>query len=358
MPTKEFEGFTRLDASDVNAYLANRPLQNAIINGAFDINQRNFSSSTATTTFGFDRWQLLTGGGATYSSQAFTPGIASTLGHEAANHARIVTSGQSGSSVSAILLQRIEDVRTFANEEVTVSFWAKAGSGTPNISVELGQNFGTGGSPSAAVTSIVKKINLDASTSWKRYSATLTLPSIAGKTIGTDSNTSNIPVAFWVSAGTDNNSRTDSLGIQSNTFDIWGVQLEAGTVVNDFRRNANSIGGELASCQRYYQRINQTDNESLFAYGTQASTTSARLIMHLTTTLRVPPTAVVLSNCRVGDQASYNSAATLTTFSRSTADALTLEVGFSASGAQHRSAFLQGVQDPPFNSFVEIIAEL
>jgi hypothetical protein len=296
MPAKEFVAFTRLDASDVNAYLANRPLQNAIINGAFEINQRNFSSATATTTFGFDRWQLLTSGGATYSSQPFTAGIASTLGYEAANHARIVTTGQSGSNVSAILLQRIEDVRTFADEEVTVSFWAKAGSGTPNISVELGQNFGTGGSPSTAVTGIVKKINLDASTSWKRYSATLTLPSIAGKTIGTNPNTSNIPVAFWVSAGTDNDSRTDSLGIQSNTFDIWGVQLEAGTVANDFRRNANSLAGELAACQRYFYRpALRAAGTSYFTTGISVTTSLCYFGVQFPVPMRVIPTSLDFS---------------------------------------------------------------
>jgi hypothetical protein len=43
MPRKVFEAFTRLDASDVNAYLVNKPITNAIINGAFDIWQRGTS---------------------------------------------------------------------------------------------------------------------------------------------------------------------------------------------------------------------------------------------------------------------------------------------------------------------------
>jgi hypothetical protein len=44
----------------------------------------------------------------------------------------------------------IEDVRTFAGQQVTISFWAKADA-TKNIAVELVQGFGSGGSPSTEV---------------------------------------------------------------------------------------------------------------------------------------------------------------------------------------------------------------
>ncbi len=225
---------------------------NAIINGAFEINQRNFSTAT-TSGFGFDRWDFSTNDGTvTRSAQTFTPGTAPVAGYESRNFFRAVTSGQTSGSAYTTILQRIEDVRTFAGQTVTLSFWAKAASGTPKMFLELVQGFGTGGSPSAEVEISGGQVTL--STSWARYTATVNIPSIAGKTIGTNNN-STLVLQLWYSAGTSFNARTGSLGIQSNTFDIWGVQLEAGSTATPFRRNANSLQGELAACQRYYYRI-------------------------------------------------------------------------------------------------------
>jgi hypothetical protein len=286
---------------------------NAIINGAFEINQRGFTSSTADAVVGFDMWKFAVSSGATYSSQAFTPGIASTLGEEAKNHARIVTTGQSGTGVVSILVQRIEDVRQLAEKQITVSFYAKSASGTPSISIEIGQNFGTGGSPSTQVNAAaVQKITLTGSTSWTRYSATLSVPSISGKTIGTTENTSFTSLQFWVSAGSDFNSRTDSLGIQSNTFDIWGVQLEAGSTATPFRRNANSLQGELAACQRYFYNhvFGPTKN---IGVGYMETSTAVGTSAKFPVTMRVEPTLIVSTGTnfytffRNGSQDDFNS---------------------------------------------------
>jgi hypothetical protein len=48
----------------------------------------------------------------------------------------------------SVLNQNIEDVRTFAGQQITVSFWAKADAAKP-IAVEFIQKFGFGGSPSS-----------------------------------------------------------------------------------------------------------------------------------------------------------------------------------------------------------------
>jgi hypothetical protein len=288
MPTKVFDAFTRLDASDVNAYLANKSISNAIINGAFEINQRGFVSTTTTGTYGFDRWLLSNSGGTTtYSAQSFTPGAAPVSGYESRNFARLVTSGQTLSSSFSILSQFVEDVTTFAGQTITISFWAKAGSETPKISLEMIQGFGTGGSPSSSVNTFAGQVTI--STSWTRYSLTVDVPSISGKTLGTTANTSSLRLLFFVSAGSDLNSRTGSLGIQSNTFDFWGVQVEPGTVANDFRRNANSIQGELAACQRYFVKHGGSINWGLTP-GYAQSTTSIRVTIPTPVTMRAEPT--------------------------------------------------------------------
>jgi hypothetical protein len=85
-----------------------------------------------------------------------------------------------------------------------------------------------------------------------RYTIPVTFPSISGKTIGTSADC--LELGLWLSAGSTYNSRTNSLGIQSNTFDIWGVQLEAGSTASDFQTATGTIQGELAACQRYYFR--------------------------------------------------------------------------------------------------------
>lgn len=90
-----------------------------------------------------------------------------------------------GTSTTNRVFQEYRTVRTYANQTVTVSFWAKSStSSTLNVTIE--QYFGSGGSPSASVETAV--VEADLTTSWARYSGTVTLPDLEGKTIGTGNN--------------------------------------------------------------------------------------------------------------------------------------------------------------------------
>jgi hypothetical protein len=263
--------------------------KNKIINGDMAINQRNFSSTTTPYIYGIDRfnWGYFDGT-CTYSVQQFTTGAAPVVGYEAKQYARIVTTGQTTFNANTIFNTSVENVRNFANQTMTLSFWAKAASGTPKIALEVEQNFGTGGSPSSIVQTYGGQVTL--STSWARYSLTVTMPSISGKTIGTNENTSYIGFNMWTSAGSGWNARTGSLGIQNNTIDIWGVQAEAGSVATAFQTATGTLQGELAACQRYYVQFNAADNVyTNFATGQAISSSAALVIVPLPVPLRSTP---------------------------------------------------------------------
>jgi len=275
--------------------------KNKIINGDFTINQRSFTSTTTNAATGFDRFEMTAvDGTTTYSAQTFTPGAAPVAGYEAKNYARLVSTGQTATSAISRLHQRIEDVRTFAGQTVTISFWAQAGTGTPKIAIEMAQNFGSGGSPSAAVNTYAGQVTL--STSFARYSVTVAIPSISGKTIGTTANTSYLQTSLWVSAGSDYNARTGSLGIQSNTFNIWGVQVEYGSTATPFQTTSGgSIQDELAMCQRYYQRYSISVAYFAIQGITANSTTVCRIPVKLPS-MRIAPTTVDQSGLQVQRQ--------------------------------------------------------
>ena len=269
--------------------------KNKIINGDFGINQRAFTSTTTSAAYGFDRWQLSWGGGtATYSAQTFTPGTAPVAGYEGINYARLVTSGQSAAGDYAQLVQPIEDVRTFAGQTVTVSFWAQAASGTPSVGIEMYQVFGSGGSPSAAVTAI-GATKTAITTSWARYSVSFAVPSISGKTIGTTANTSYIALALWTSAGSTYNARTGSLGIQNTTINFWGVQVELGTTATTFTTATGTIQGELAACQRYFYRLQNGASLAATGNGTMYTSASAYPQHAFPTIMRTVPSLAVSS---------------------------------------------------------------
>jgi hypothetical protein len=260
--------------------------RNRIINGNFDHWERG--TSFTGSEYGADRWfSGRVGTTHTATRQGFTLGQTDVPGEPTEYH-RTVVSSVAGASNFALLAQKIEDVRTIAGQQVTISFWAKVDA-TKNIAVELEQFFGTGGSPSANVTAIgTTKVSIG--TSWQKLTVTATVPSISGKTLGTDGNHC-LALQIWFDAGSNFNARTDSLGQQSGTFEIAQVQIEPGAVATPFEQRP--IGTELALCQRYYQKFEST-------------ATNAFQYHWFRVTLRTNAPAVTLTNSVTSDTANVN----------------------------------------------------
>ena len=238
--------------------------ENRIINGAFDFWQRGTSSTAA--GYLADRWtNTISGGTVTSSRQALSAG--DTFGNNNPVYfMRQTISGQSTSAHRATIRQPIEGVRNYAGQTITVLGWARRSSGSGNMAVEMAQDFGTGGSPSSSVTAI-SPTTVTLTGSWAAFAVTMSVPSISGKTIGTDGN-DNLSLNFWTSAGSDWNARTNSLGLQTIGVDLWGIHIKQGThttsAVDLYRQP--ELGPELARCQRYYWRLSADDSVDVQNY--------------------------------------------------------------------------------------------
>jgi hypothetical protein len=261
-------------------------LRNKLINGNFDFWQRGTANgSTDSNGFLADRWKrITTGSSISQSQQAFTLGQTAVPGEPAYYWQGVVTSS-AGAGNLALFNQPIESVRTLAGQSAVLTFWAKADA-SKNMAVELSQSFGTGGSPSSAVTGI-SVTTCALTTSWQKFTLPVSVPSISGKTLGSSGDDS-LSASFWFDAGSTYNSRTNSLGQQSGTFSIARVQLEQGTAASNFEDRPKQT--ELALCQRYFQY-----HPSMFQCGQAYGLGSDGFTVNYAypVTMRIAPTATI-----------------------------------------------------------------
>lgn len=250
--------------------------KNKIINGDFDIWQR----ATSQTSSGYgsdDRWSNLNiGSTKVHSQQTFTLGQTDVPSNPEF-YSRTVVTSVAGAGNFVQKVQRIEGVESFSGEKVAVSFRMKADS-AKDIAVGFLQNFGTSGSPSADVEGI-EVTTLSLTTVWQLFTVIVDIPSIAGKTLGSDGN-DYLQFEMWFDAGSDFNARTNSLGQQSGTFDISHVQIEKSSVVTEFE--SLSRGQVLELCLPYHRHIANPDGNGFMVIGMitcTLATSDARLII-------------------------------------------------------------------------------
>jgi hypothetical protein len=208
--------------------------RNYLINGNFDIWQRGTSTtiSTPVSQYLADRWTSFPGNGTmTVTRQVFASGQTDVPGFPTAFQRCQMTVA---ATTSAYTQQRIEDVTKLAGKKATLTFWAKAAAGI-NVQIRTIQSFGTGGS--STVDTLQDTIAI--TTVWTKYTVTLDIPDVAGKTI----------------VAGNNNYLNISFGLPINTtftFDLAQVQLVEGAQELDFRLATSDINLERLLCYRYY----------------------------------------------------------------------------------------------------------
>ena len=219
-----------IDNNGVNlGQLGNR---NMVTNGNFAVWQRGTSFSSS--GYGADRWDYGTSGGAgVHSRQTFTGSDIDTFGTQYF-HRLAVSVGANNQGMSTTL----EDLSRFAGKTFTLSFYAKGTNPAGgHLTTLIGGETGSGGSGDWEVGG-TNEIVL--SSSWQKFTVTMTFPSMNGRTLGTSSYLYVYPARQPSDDNTTN----------AWTMDMSQVQLEVGDTATPFEHR--SYGEELAKCQRYY----------------------------------------------------------------------------------------------------------
>jgi hypothetical protein len=202
-------------------------MRNHVENGDFSVAQRGpgpFPLSQG-AAYGFDRWLAQSSGQAAgqVSRTAFPPGQTEV---EGGRFFLTLAVSQLAAGAEPGIQTRLEDVARLAGRVVTLSFSYRTTSSA--FSLDFAQSFGSGGSPPVTRLSATP---LPASAGWRRFSVTLQLPGILGKTIGDGSSTA---------------LRVVLTGSAPASLDIADVQVEEGSVATPFARRSPAVERLLA----------------------------------------------------------------------------------------------------------------
>jgi hypothetical protein len=195
--------------------------KNFIINGGLDFWQRGVTASG--NFYSADRWKP------NFNSQRYTDapvesGLTYSLGP--------VTAQASWVYQTTIELPAVGSLAPFNSGVWTFSFYAKVDSGQAFTSQAYACNDAVGTNQAAA---FITGSHVGTG-SWQRYSASGTASSInAGNTC--------IRVVLYNLSGSTN-----------TIVRMTGAQFELGPTATPFSRAGGTIQGELAACQRYYQK--------------------------------------------------------------------------------------------------------
>ena len=224
------------------------PDRNKIANGLFDVWQRGttFSVADNTSQYTADRWLCYAADGATceISRQTHTLGL-TDVPNNPTHYLRFRRTV--AGTTSSFIEQRIEGVRTFAGKKITITCWVRPSEQMSTLRLQVGQNFGTGGSPSpyeVIVTIGVPPLLL--ANSWQKIAVTYTVPSVAGKTLGTNGDDY---LAIRMSRPHDQTGATADLFVSN-------FSVVEGDAVSEIDPGAwRSIDQEESRCYRYFYRL-------------------------------------------------------------------------------------------------------
>ena len=262
-------------------YTAGNPIPNPVLNSSFQIAQRgtSFSTPAANNQYTMDRWRVRTTA-ANMANVVSRQNTSDTTNLPNIQYCARVqrNSGQTGTSF-LIYEQGFETINSipFAGKTVTLSFYARAGanfSASGNVLISsLVNGTGTDQMPDIYTGGNYPTQNNTLTTTWQRFSYTLTVPTTATE-LGIQ--------LYYTPTGTAG---------ANDYFEVTGVQIDIGSVALPFRTYAGTIQGELAACQRYFYNVGAGANKPLGS-SLNESTTLTYVDVYAPVTMRTAPTIV------------------------------------------------------------------
>lgn len=260
------------------------------INGNFDVWQRDTSlTNGAAGAFLADRWSTHKSGvGATYdaSRQEFVLGQSDVPGAKYFHRWVIANSTAAGEYVH--IDHKHEDLRYFDSRTVTISFWAKA-SAPFTLGFEFVSRYEPTETNGATGTAYNYKREFAVTTSWKKFTATVTTTSLSGQTV--HATNSHFVTRFVPTTGSALQPRWGGSLNFNGTFDLAQVQLEYGSTATAFEHRPYAT--ELALCQRYFVKIGGESSISAAGSGVTTATNSGWGVVTYPVTMRVAPTTTL-----------------------------------------------------------------
>ena len=277
--------------------------RNIIINGDMSIAQRGTSTTGVTGgNYTVDRYRYSKNGTSPTLTVSQDTDVPSGQGFVKSLKLEVTTVSAVASGDRGYLEQRFEGQNlqylkkgTSSAESLTASFWVKASVTGTYISYLI---------DSDNARQIAKSYTINSADTWEKKTITF-----AGDTTGTldNDNAVSLSLHFGLYAGSDYTSGTlatsweattnantlvgqvDTFATVNNTWQITGVQLEAGTTASDFEFLPVDVN--LYRCHRYFKDI--YNGNSAYFKMISASGRFRRLNVPLNPTMRSTPTVAI-----------------------------------------------------------------
>jgi hypothetical protein len=249
---------------DLDTFLFRPFARNTLINGAFDFDQRNSGASftPVNNTYGLDRWKF----GATQAGKVTTQQVTSTI--PGFSYSMKITSTSAYTPVANDEIEWFQNIETgntssfgwgtASGKTVTLSFWVKS-SITGTFGGAINNNARDYSFPfsytiNAANTAEYKSVVITAppAGTWPNTGTDFTVQVLLSLgAAGTSLGTANAWTGSFKAGVTG---QTNLVSTNGATLEVTGMQLELGNQASPFVRAGGTIQGELAACQRYFQK--------------------------------------------------------------------------------------------------------